>query len=267
MKHTCKCFSRCTLAAAILISVLFPALAGAQTSSVWFAKFVCGYQTGNVPLLNNPNPPIDNTTYEELKPGNYATVVNIVNTSLNQETVFVNAMVTTGDPVTTSLNFPVAAQPVLGLLPAPGIGSNMRVGCPAVVAAMIANGAPPPTPGGIVEGHFVIFAGSGGANLQVDAVYTFESQNAFERHVLWGSDELGLTGIVRDLQTLTLAGILAPFDPKTFAEGLKDIAASGAGGLGLGASIDVERCDPVDVDLSGLAGGAQELAEKMRHVP
>jgi len=238
---------RKVLWATVLVLILVPAASQAQMANVWLPKFVCGYQTGNVPLLNNPNPPIDLESYEEFKPGNYATTVNVFNADLASRTVLVYAQVTTESP---SPSVPVMTQVLSGLFETPGIGSNLRVGCPAIVGALLASGIAVPMPGGLIEGHLVILEANGEPNLQVDTVNTFESQNAFERQILWGQQigNTNTTTISRNHHT-TLSPIRSPLPPQNWLN-LQMIAASGSGGMGLGASIDVERWDPVEVDIA-----------------
>ena len=252
--------------AAVLLAASLGAAQPAESQSVfgYFPKFVCGFQTGNVPLLNDPNPPIDKDSYEAFKPGNYATTVNITNTTLNPETVSVYAMVTTGDPTIPSVRAPVVTQVISGLLGlGAGFGTNFEVDCQDIADAFTAIGLPPP--GSIIEGNLFILPNSGNATLQVDAVYSYESQNAFERHVLWGNNfdvttNFGEKGTGAQ-NSASLGDLLKRLEAMEFP-GFENIAASGAGGLGLGASIDVERCPAVEIDISSLPGGMPDL--KMR---
>ncbi len=245
---------RCNvLAAVILALVLAPAAIEAQqTAFVWLPKFVCGYQTGNVPLLNNLNPPISSQTYEDFKPGNYATTINVINTSASSNTVVVYATLTRGvAPVSVF----VTANTLPGIFLPPGAPA-FSIDCRDIVGAL------PNAPAGtLFEGYLWVFGVIGDLTLQVDGVYTYESQNAFERHLVYGLDEQGVVSVIGEIQNLTLAGINDPIKADVFDEGAIDIAASGAGGLGLGASIDVERCEPVEVNLSGFSGGLEELMQ------
>lgn len=58
-----------------LFTIVLPATAPAQISqltvkvNLFPSKLVCGFQTGNVPLLNEP---FTGGPYEQVKPGNYA---------------------------------------------------------------------------------------------------------------------------------------------------------------------------------------------------
>lgn len=221
------------VAAAVLFLALAPAAAEAQTAYVWLPKIVCGYQTGNIPFLNDPSP---STIHEKFKPGNYATTVNVVNTRLNIETAFVAVMATTQTP---SVLAAVTQQSLAGLLQFPGLGSNFEFGCPEMAMAL---GLPA---GAFFEGYALIVAQSGNPVFQVDAVQTYAAQNGFERHLLWASDFFGTTSIVWQLLNPTLPLILSPIVGPILGE-LENFAASGAGGLGLGASIDVERCEAVE---------------------
>ncbi|MEM9595658.1 MAG: hypothetical protein AAGD06_15405, partial [Acidobacteriota bacterium] len=244
----------------LLATLALASGAAAQTATVWMPKFVCGYETGNVPLLNDPNPPLGGNSYEGFKPGNYATTINIANASLAPQTVLLSAVLTTGvasAPSVTGNLTPVPVNPIGGT-----VGTVFRIDCTDIFGALqpFFPAVPPPAPGELIEGYLLIATATGGPGLQVDTVYTYSSQNAFERHVLWGTDVFGRTGVVKQFQGRTLSGILGPIGlGGPVGEELQDIAASGAGGLGLGASIDVERCEPTVVDLAG--GGVPALLD------
>ena len=179
-------------------------------------KVVCGFEQGNVPLLNDPTPLTPPRPYENFKPGNYATVFNVLNLNPTQQ------MVTF---VLTLQNF----QPVTIFILPVNAFSSIEIGCEEIFNPFI-----PPLVGQRFEGMLIPVTNN--SSFVVDAVYTFESQNAFERHVVY-EDGIATWSFGRSLDD-----ILRDFNPPT---GFFIEAASGAGGLGLGASIDVVRIDPV----------------------
>lgn len=229
------------LAFTLACALLAPQTLEAQTASVWLPKFVCGYQLGDVRLLSD-NSPLT-TAYESFKPGNYATTINITNTSLQNRTVYSIALVTVPitDPtqpvVTPAISVPVLVpQPLLPLTPslfAAGVTGTMEINCSNIAAALVANGLP--ATGQVFEGNLLLFNNAGDSSLQVTAVATFESKDSFREHRVTPVETHG-TG--------------EPPGPQIVYVG------SGAGGMGLGASIDIETYDPITVDLSTAAGGS-----------
>ena len=191
---------------------------------VFIVKFVCGFEQGNVPFLFNPNPlPLP---YEDLKPGNYATVINFFNFGNQQENI-------------VSLAFAEGLNTGLppGLLSPPFTTNSLD--CTDITAALnVVNGGI--LVGQSIEGYLMLVPLT--ANLKVTAVYTFESQNGFERHVVWTAAG-GQLEIVTEVLNKTIGTICGPIIFDQFFEVLDLLAASGAGGLGLGASIDVEEID------------------------
>ena len=204
----------------VLCCLLFICAVAAQAQVTGYpGKFICGYEEGNVPLLNDPTPLVPAKPYENFKPGNYATTFNVLNLNPDpQEVRFIFA----------TSNLPHARVATINIL---GY-SSVDVGCE------IANPFLSPTFfGQRFEGMLVPVTNN--ANFIVDAVYTFESQNAFERHLVYEDGGSNWTF------GQTLDQILFDFTPPTVF--FQAEAASGAGGLGLGASIDVERLDPVTI--------------------
>ncbi len=239
----------------ILLSFFLAAASplSAQTfRTVYPVKFVCGFVNGNVPLLTNSNTgggPI----YEDLKPGNYATVVNGFHTQLQSDTLQAWAVADNlGPALVASFSF-VAFE-------------TFDIGCPEIMAALgQANGL-------IVEGWLLLFATSPSFNIQ--PVYSYSSQNAFWDHELWQ--------IVNDRAVLVSNPHCLPIFPSLFPPifvtpcgvapaprvvGPPSIAGltvgTGAGGLGLGASIDVEEVSPVNLNNPVVADALPDL---IRHL-
>lgn len=195
-----------TLTVLVLALALVPQAAEAQTTvSGWLPKFNCGFYPGSIPLLSDPNPI---AVYEDFKPGNYATAINLFNLSTETKDFFVYVLKT---------NFAAPGSKfLLGRLPIEGIGGpnspNLMIGCRIITAliglvspATVANGAG-------VEGHLLIIPADieEPGELQVDAFYSMASQNA-----------------------------------------------SAEGGLGLGASVDHERIEPVQLSNAAAAAMAE----------
>jgi len=197
------------------------------------SKFVCGFQRGNVPLLNDPNPVL-NPYYEHVKPGNYATTFNVLNLNLDHQTI---SFYVSEPDVYDGLKF-------VGSRWIPSFGTT-QFGCPDIAAGLGTQN------GSFFEGYLLIVVKND--QFKVTGVYTFESQNAFERHVLWRLRSDGSSGIESELTSDSLTALTRPLGPVDFIGPFKDIAASGAGGLGLGASIDVEwmKLHMVDVPVDG----------------
>jgi len=221
------------LALTALASLCLAVPAEAQTLSLFGCKVVCGFQRGNVRLLNDngpfpfPNPP------EDLKPGNYATTCNLFNYDLSAATQQV---------------FPYLAVEGGGLifLGTINVGSlnAAAFGCIDIAANLP---APPPL---IYEGYLTLFTLD--PDFKVDSVHTYSSQNAFERHVLWQFNPFGPFGIVFQSLGLSIPRITTPLAGGGVL-GAQYATGTGAGGLGLGASIDVEDVRRIDIDLSTLS--------------
>ncbi len=207
--------------------------AEAQTFHLFPCKIVCGYQLGNVRLLNDTSPL--NQPYEDLKPGNYATTCNMFNYDLDAAT----------QPVFAYVAIEGAGLIFLGQLNVAAFTAN-AFGCVDLI-----NSLPPPPPNGTAfEGYLTFFTLD--PDFHFDAVYTYESQNAFERHVFWFYDSWGPFGIAFQTLGLVLKNMTNPLSPVPTGSVLPSqfATASGAGGLGLGASIDVEEIDRIDINLT-----------------
>lgn len=218
--------------ALILLAGLATEATAQPVAQVYPVKFVCGYETGDVPLLSNPDP--FPHKYEELKPGNYATLINVLNVDFTvQQLSFTPAVVIDG---LGPIGFPVATT----LAPL----ELDQIGCPEILSALTPF-LPAPPVGEVFEGYVVLIVPPNDP-LQVDAVYTYESKDAFDKHIVWG---LGEDGVLLDFVLRLLFGgaKIGEFPPVVSDVVVRDIAASGAGGLGLGASIDVERVLPRDI--------------------
>ena len=245
-----------TLLALALAALLFATSSTAQMIH-YSGKFVCGFELGNVRLLNDPtvfdgmyNP----DAYEDLKPGNYATAFNILNASLNDVGVF--AFVTV--PNTT-----VGSQFIMSL-PIPSFNAA-KVSCEEIVQRLGPR-FPLPFDGTAFEGFLTLFTAE--ANLKVDVVYTFESQNAFERHVFWGYDPFVPVAPLFENRSDELGDLSTPLAGSNLRLPNNNGTASGAGGLGLGVSIDVESIDPgVVSNPDGSAKLNGKMLSALREIP
>ena len=235
----------------LLLGLVF-ALAGpafAQpVAQVYPAKFVCGFERGDVPLLSADTP--FPHKYEELKPGNYATLINILNVdfSIAQQS-FTPAVVIDG------------LGPI-GLLTRTLTPLQMtQVGCPEIMAGLTPF-LPALPVGEVFEGYVTIIT-TPNDPLQVDTVFTFETKDAFEKHFVYGTDENLI--LQNRLLSLIFGGFKFGNFPPVGVFPATDIAGSGAGGLGLGAAMDVVRVEPRDIITTpGLQG---PLAPFLKDLP
>ena len=199
-----------------LTVLLFAAFGSAQAQIVYPAKFVCGHQVGSIQLLSNHADP---KGYEELKPGNYATVINVTNLSVGTETFeyFVSINLKTTGPLLVG---PVAPTTMT-------MFGTAKIGCPDIAAALnLVLPASLDLEGEAFEGMVLIPKALN--SLDVQAVYTYANMDQFaSRLALY----LGPGDVVQS----------AEIDDEISQEEANVFGASGAGGLGLGASIDVER--------------------------
>jgi len=226
------------LALVALASLVTAAPAEAQTIHLYACKVVCGYQPGNVRLLNDTGPVPSPPPFEDLKPGNYATTCNLFNHDLSAPS----------QPVFPYLAVEGGGLIFLGTVNVGFLNAN-AYGCRDIVANL------PFTPPGVFEGYLTLFTLD--PDFDVKAVYTFESQNAFERQLLWQFNQFGAFGLAFQSLGLTLPRITAPLAPGG-ALGAQWATASGAGGLGLGASIDVEAVGRIDINLGPLTPDERE---------
>jgi hypothetical protein len=226
------------LALIALASLLTAAPAEAQTLHLFGCKVVCGFQKGNVRLLNDNGPFPFPHPFEDLKPGNYATTCNLFNYDLSANT----------QPVLPYLAVEGGGLIFLGTVNV-GVLNALAYGCRDIAANL------PAAPPIIYEGYLTLFTLD--PDFKVDSVHTFESQNAFERHLLWQFDPFGAFGIVFQSLGLSIPRITAPIAGGGVL-GAQFAAGSGAGGLGLGASIDVEDVRRIDIDLSTLTAEDRE---------
>lgn len=220
------------LAVLVTLAPFAAAPAGAQLTEIhlFTCKVVCGYELGNVRLLNDTRPL--SQPYENLKPGNYASVCNLYNYDIS-------------DPDQTILPYlAVKGVPLffLGSFTIPALDAS-AYGCIDIINAL-----PPPPPNGTVfEGYLTFYTFS--PNIRVDGVHTYSSQNAFDRHVVWAYDAFGLFQIAFEYLGLDLTRITNVLDVVGLLEA-EALAASGSGGLGLGASIDIENYEVITIDLT-----------------
>lgn len=222
-----------TAVALLAIGAFTAAPAGAQLTEIhlFTCKLVCGYQLGNVRLLNDTSPL--NKPYENLKPGNYATTCNLYNYDISE-------------PDQTILPYlAVNGLPLffLGSFTIPALDAG-AFGCIETVNAI----TPPPT-GFAFEGYLTFYTFS--PNIRVDGVHTYSSQNAFERHVLWAYDSFGTFFNIFETPLSLSVGAITSTLPEFFGFlETEFLTASGAGGLGLGASIDIENYERITINLA-----------------
>lgn len=206
-----------------------PAAAQLTEIHLFTCKVVCGFQLGNVRLLNDTSPL--NQPYENLKPGNYATTCNLYNYDISA-------------PDQTILPYlAVKGVPLffLGAFTIPALDAG-AFGCIEIVNAIV----PPPT-GFAFEGYLTFYTFS--PNIRVDGVHTYSSQNAFKEHYIWAVDAFGQLIRVSGSLGLTVGAITSFVNlAGDFVE--SQFAASGAGGLGLGASIDIENYERITIPLT-----------------
>ncbi|MEE8586902.1 MAG: hypothetical protein V3T83_18835, partial [Acidobacteriota bacterium] len=159
------------MARIVLLLAAMVAMTGftqAQTLfTAYVTKFACGYKTGKVPLLSDPN--LFPHVYENYKPGNYATSINVTNPNFAMHTVYAFASL-------PGSNHPVYRIEYLGIW---SLGTE-EIGCKAIA---IATGN---TGGKFFEGTVILYAL--GDVFKVRTAYTYSSRDAFERHVVWHWD-------------------------------------------------------------------------------
>ena len=228
-------------------SLLAAAPAEGQTIHLFGCKVVCGFQRGNVRLLNDPGPFAFPHAFEDLKPGNYATTCNLFNYDLSANT----------QPVFPYLAVEGGGLIFLGTVNVGSLNAN-AYGCRDIAANLP---APPPL---VYEGYLTLFTLD--PDFKVDSVHTFESHNAFERHVVWQFDPFGPINILLQPLGLTIPRITNPIGAAGVL-GTQFATSSGAGGLGLGASIDVEDVRRIDINLDAASDEERDrLPPEVREV-
>ncbi len=216
--------------AAMLVIAFAASFASAQAQThltrLYQAKLTCGFNPGQVPLLNDRNPFPHH--WENFKPGNYATSLNITNSTLQSQTFYAYISLT---------DYPSFPFIFLGSVSLPLFGT-LEVGCAELSPAF-----PPTTqPGQFVDAVLHLF--STGNHFTVKAVYTYSSRDAFERHLFVGLDKNDDVGVL-EAHGSGVSTVPAE-DPLLVPVHL---AASGAGGLGLGASVDHEDITPRTISI------------------
>ncbi len=176
---------------------------------VYAAKFVCGAQTQAAIQIGQT------VAFADLEPGAYATALNIFSLSQGQPQIDVYASVhgSAFDPLVAQFSSPRAFE-------------THTVVCNDIMQVV------PPNPRGtgeVVEGFLYITRRQ--PDLDVQAVYTYANREKFEFDKWRG---------------VTSDGYVVPVPEEDIAGDLISIGGAGGGGLGLGASIDVERIAPID---------------------
>ncbi len=134
---------------------------------VYRAKFTCGFATGNIPDSGNSANVLP-VPYREVQPGNYSTVINILNARFNgRESLVDGAVLVEGRPVASLSSFTMTSY------------STVRIDCNDITSALAAGGFQ--ADGRFVEGFVQIAArdllgSSEPSNLEVSAVYTYGSR-------------------------------------------------------------------------------------------
>ena len=202
-------------------------------NSIYPTKVACGFVPGNVPPLAGQQPfvGIQPNTDRDQEPGHYATIVNVLQTQFANNSV-VAFFVQDGQP---GVGIPLNTA-VLGAF------RSLDVGCTDIAPFIGLGGGAP------FEGWLVIAATQ--PTLEVSPVYTFESQNGFAEHrvhqVLQGGQRLQLLNVPpANPFDLFVPGGVAFVLQLALQTQAGDVHVSGAGGLGVGASIDVETVDAV----------------------
>lgn len=185
---------------------------------VYPAKFVCGFATGNVPLMREEDP--FPAPYEDLKPGNYATVVNILNLAIVSPQINVLASVEG-----------IAGTPRVDTLRLSQLQTR-RIGCVDIIPAL-AGSIPGGLNGAVIEGYLLVSVPASAQDiLEVQAVYTYATKDEFD---------------TREFQGVDIVDNLRPVFPQGNSPRLRIMAGAGAGGLGLGGSIHVQKIEPRQV--------------------
>lgn len=206
-----------TLCALTAIQLVLTPAVNAQTAPDigYIAKFVCGQQGpsggGGLPTLG--------ANYQDFQPGGYATVLNILNVNRFSTTLQVRATVAESSP--SAYNTRVVSNSTLGRFGA------MKVGCGEIASAFNR------VNGDLFEGFLYIILKRD--LLDVQAVYTYSDQDEFQSQRFLG---IGINNQVGD--------IFAP-PPGTNSNvntSFRIMGGAGAGGLGIGNSIHVERIEP-----------------------
>lgn len=214
-----------------LLTAASPAL-WAQTANTLFPiKFVCGHSAGTVPSQRTGAAP--NSLFRILQAGNYSTAVNILHNQLTADVVsfFAIAEGYNGVPVINQLN--MAAF------------ESTTVICPEIQGAF---GISAETE---VEGWLIMAASS--PDFSVEVVYTYANYERFIDHryrQVTGPSVPFFTLFPQGPEDTTLITPGLPIVPLPVAtpanpSGDYAVAGSGAGGAGIGASIDVEKVEPV----------------------
>ena len=213
--------------------------------AVYPVKVVCGFVEGNVPLLSS-TPGQMPRGFESLKPGNYATTVNVFHAE-----PFSDTLVAFFRDVSNGTTVSLGSTSLGGF-------QSLDYTCPQIAQLLGATTA--------FDGWLLLFATD--LNFEISPVYTYESQNAFwdRRFYQYGPGtpivQLGTPGIHPNwffVQRSALPNSIFPnnYAPiGTYSGPLGTVPAPGPvpgptsgtgvitsamGGLGLGASIDVER--------------------------
>lgn len=235
----------------LTIASLISASAFAQVTTLYPIKFVCGYSTGSVPLEGQAFI-IPNSLRRAVQAGSYSTAVNVLHNQIQDDNIAFYAVAEGFAAVevkrsTNIQNFQAT-----------------RVICPQIQGAF---GISAETE---VEGWLVMATTSD--SFSVEAVYTYANQNLFIDHryrqaqLFGGIPALGLlaqgfedTTLLANNPTVTAPLLATTANPSSDFT----VAGSGAGGNGLGSSIDLESVEPVSLNEPVDEGSILDLIEHL----
>ncbi len=211
-----------TLALTLLLSAQAQAqLLPLRPSFVYAAQFVCGYVQGATPpQANSPGATVPAPLPDDFQPGSYATALNLFNPSF-RSVANIRMFASVADGGTTPVGPPITLAAF----------RTEKITCQDIVrdvARLI--------PGNLANGEVVegfLYTTRPADDLEMQAVYTYSTKDGFKEFL--GVDD---------------AGFVVPVAGREAETEFPLISIGGAGGLGLGGSIDVEKITPRKV--SGL---------------
>lgn len=199
-------FPRSLLAgiAALALCLVSASRVSAQTvpnSTVYAAKFACGFVPGTLPTSTTPTPPAAQVVYRAVQPGSYSTVFNVMN--LHKETAppsvgntFFNLSVHVAGLGSTNYRFTALAPlPNASVDVGGSVAHTLQYGCPEITQRLAQQFPSFVADGQFVEGYLEIEAADGGTGpplLDVSVIHTYTERNAANG-----------VGSSMDVQTLT----------------------------------------------------------------
>ena len=208
----CRAFALSVLCS---VGILSGAYAQTDPDLIYSAKFVCGAQRAPLSLALPRDPGL-----LDVQPGSYATVLNIMNLYRFAPRVKVQASLAQSSPSAFANTRVIRDQAV------PVFGA-MKVGCADIAAAFGRNNSD------VFDGFLYIIQPQDYLNVQ--AVYTYSEQDEFQSQRFIG---IGVNNQVGDINAP------APGSNSNVTTGFRIMGGAGAGGLGIGNSIHIERITP-----------------------